>query len=287
MRHNPIYYSLFSSRNLLSRREKFFHISGQSKFGQIAFYSKTAQNCYDLATKFPTLHPYNCPKLDSIKFIVSSNSLPSNPKLYYLLSNMSQGITGQLPAIIKAKKSVASFKLRKNSPVAIFTTLRKHKALALLNNLTLFYLPLLVSLGGAKLNLTSPNNKKVLKHSLQHSLKHSYSFGFNNMSYLSYIQLPTRGSGLVNDWPSATTKSTDSGEIKTSLEEGLNETVGKNIGGYVQLNTLFFNHSSSEKFSLLVNSFYVSLLIPYPFSYVQTPLQPVSANRGNETTNNL
>lgn len=233
---------------------------------------KTAYNSYDMSTKFPTLHPYNSPKLDSIKFIVSSNSLPSNPKLYYLLSNLSQGITGQLPAIIKAKKSVASFKLRKNSPVAIYTTLRKHKASVLLNNLTLFYLPLLVA-NGSTLNLTSSNNKKVLRH--------SYSFGFNNISYLSYIQLPTRGSGLANEFYE--------GRDKPSLEE--DQTFSKilgNVGGYIQLNSRFFDSlpsffnllkkgkntkkgegiSRSENindFGLLAHSFYISLLLPYPF----------------------
>lgn len=101
---------------------------------------------HDLITKFPTQHPYCRPRLDSISLIVSSNSLPANPKYYYLLSNLSQSISGQAPAIIKAKRSVASFKLRKNSPVAIHTTLRKSKACTLLDLLTFFYIPQLVSL---------------------------------------------------------------------------------------------------------------------------------------------
>lgn len=107
---------------------------------------KTYIHCHDLNTKFPTLHPYNRVRLNSIKFIVSSNSLPANPKLIYLLTNLSQSITGQVPAVIKAKKSVASFKLRKDSPVAIYTTLRKQKAQTLLNLLTVFYIPQLISL---------------------------------------------------------------------------------------------------------------------------------------------
>jgi hypothetical protein len=138
------------------------------------------------------------------------------------------------------------------------------------NNLTLFYLPLLVA-NGSTLNLTSSNNKKVLRH--------SYSFGFNNISYLSYIQLPTRGSGLANEFYE--------GRDKPSLEE--DQTFSKilgNVGGYIQLNSRFFDSLPSffnkfkkgkntkkgeeiqnkiKDFGLLAHSFYISLLLPYPF----------------------
>jgi large subunit ribosomal protein L5 len=50
-------------------------------------------------------------------------------------------ITGQKPKVIKAKKSVAGFKLRKNMPVAVLVTLRGKKLLDFIERLVSYVLP--------------------------------------------------------------------------------------------------------------------------------------------------
>lgn len=244
--------------------------------------NKTYVHSHDLYTKFPTLgvaNPYNTLKLNSIKFIVSSNSLPTNSKLFYLLSNLSQSITGQVPAIIKAKKSVASFKLRKNSPVAIYTTLRKHRAFTFLNLLTFFYIPQLISLN-PKYRFPNP----VCSGGKPRSQSCLYSFGFNDISYFTHIHplalqpssalSLTKNSG-VSSKPSNKKGSTPSNQSSFGF---------KQIGGYVQFNiTSLFRKSalltSSNKIEnhLKISKstgdlkftpqyFYITQLLSYPFS---------------------
>ncbi len=50
-------------------------------------------------------------------------------------------ITGQKPKVIKARKSVAGFKLRKNMPVAVLVTLRNKKLLDFIERLVSYALP--------------------------------------------------------------------------------------------------------------------------------------------------
>jgi large subunit ribosomal protein L5 len=95
----------------------------------------------ELTIKFPNNHPYNQSKLDSIKLNISNNKIATNPKLLIPIINTSISITGQYPTIITAKKSVASFKLRVDSPIGVQTTLRKHNALHFLTLLNYYYLP--------------------------------------------------------------------------------------------------------------------------------------------------
>lgn len=238
---------------------------------------KTYLHNHDLYTKFPTLHPYNSLKLNSVKFIVSSNSLPANSKLFYLLSNLSQSITGQVPAIIKAKKSVASFKLRKNSPMAIYTTLRKQRASTFLNLLTLFYIPQLISLN-PKYRFPCPQTTHFSrplppKGDSLHIYSSLYSFGFNDISYFTHIH------PLASQPTLSTAKSTAGSNKKGSLSN--NSSFGfKQIGGYVQFNiTPLSNHhvndsptppsaltSSDLKEKLTPHYFYITQILSYPFS---------------------
>jgi large subunit ribosomal protein L5 len=95
----------------------------------------------DYIVKIPKNNPYNVPKIESIKVILSNNNLVDHPKLIIPLINTSQSITGQRPSIIKAKKSVASFKLRKASPVGLITTVRGEKLENYLKVLNSYILP--------------------------------------------------------------------------------------------------------------------------------------------------
>ncbi|MCL5257925.1 MAG: 50S ribosomal protein L5 [Patescibacteria group bacterium] len=50
-------------------------------------------------------------------------------------------ISGQKPALVKAKKSVAGFKLREGQPVALMATLRRGRLFDLIDRLTTYVLP--------------------------------------------------------------------------------------------------------------------------------------------------
>ncbi|MGC8981366.1 MAG: large ribosomal subunit protein uL5 [Minisyncoccia bacterium] len=50
-------------------------------------------------------------------------------------------VTGQKPKVVKAKKSVAGFKLRKNMPVSVLVTLRGKKLLDFIERLVTYALP--------------------------------------------------------------------------------------------------------------------------------------------------
>lgn len=157
-------------------------------------------NLHDLSTKLPVNHPYNKYKLDYLKFIIGSNNLVSNQKKIYPLINISRNITGQNPSVIKAKRSVASFKLRKNNPIAITTTLRKDKAKNFLNILSLYFLPRLVMRAATLKGLLptplqggladEPKGGFTVRQSPSFGGRDdnfSLSFGFNNITLFSYL----------------------------------------------------------------------------------------------------
>lgn len=130
----------------------------------------------DYTIKFPYNHPYNKPNLDNIKFIVSNNNLITNPKYIIPLINTSVSITGQYPNLIKAKKSVASFKLRKNNPVGIITTLRNKKAFNFLDILKFYIIPRLIPylLINKNFPIKTGNNNSLF-------------IGFNNITLFTYL----------------------------------------------------------------------------------------------------
>jgi large subunit ribosomal protein L5 len=61
-------------------------------------------------------------------------------------------ITGQKPKVIKARKSVAGFKLRKNMPVSVLVTLRGKKLLDFIERLVTYALPRAREFKGIKEN---------------------------------------------------------------------------------------------------------------------------------------
>jgi len=99
----------------------------------------------DYIAKLPYNHPYNKPELKEVKVIISNNNVVQNTKLLVPLINTSISITGQYPKLIKTKKSVASFKLRKGGVVGLLTTLRGGKCENFLSMLNIYGLPRLVT----------------------------------------------------------------------------------------------------------------------------------------------
>ena len=64
-----------------------------------------------------------------------------NPKMLETFSNELGQITGQRPAITKAKKSISNFKLRKGMPVGCRVTLRKNRMYEFLDRLISIAIP--------------------------------------------------------------------------------------------------------------------------------------------------
>ena len=134
----------------------------------------------DYIIKIPKNHPYNKPLLKDVKVIISNNNVAQNSKLLIPLINTSLSITGQYPSIINAKKSVASFKLRKDSPVGLITTLRGSKLENYLKLLNSYVLPRVVvaessaELKFSKLAQTTSNNSTL-------------TFCINSVGVFSYI----------------------------------------------------------------------------------------------------
>lgn len=137
----------------------------------------------DYLVKLPTNHPYNKPKLSQVRVIVSNNNLAQNSKLLVPLINTSLSITGQYPSLILANKSVASFKVRKGSPIGLLTTLVPNKGFGVSQNkvvnffklLNIYYMPKVVS----QLNLRNISFSNFSKSSL--------TLGIPNINVFSYI----------------------------------------------------------------------------------------------------
>lgn len=83
--------------------------------------------------------------------LVTSN--PDNKdKIIEEASYVLSMITGQKPKIVKAKKSIAGFKLRKNMPIALLVTLRGKRLLDFIERLVTYILPRVRDFKGIKGN---------------------------------------------------------------------------------------------------------------------------------------
>jgi hypothetical protein len=184
----------------------------------------------DFTIKFPKFHPYQTPKFSHINFIVSSNKLAKNSKFIYPYINVSQAISGQYPKIIKAKKSVATFNLRKKNPTGLFTTLRKTKALQFLSLLNFYILPTSLTHEHFLFNLPKGRVGPPKGRNAGATL----IFGFSNLTQFSFI---------MPYFPAQLPK----GE-KLELDK---------TGGFIQI--LNKSQSLTKEKSKLIHAFYFSL----------------------------
>jgi large subunit ribosomal protein L5 len=137
----------------------------------------------DYIVKIPKNHPYNKPLLKDVKVIISNNNVAQNSKLLIPLINTSLSVTGQYPLIISAKKSVASFKLRKDSPVGLITTLRGSKLENYLKLLNSYVLPRVVAAESSK-GVAEVKFSKLAQTASNNS---TLTFGINSVGVFSYI----------------------------------------------------------------------------------------------------
>lgn len=79
-----------------------------------------------LSKRFQYRNPMQIPRLEKIVVNVGAGDAVANPRvLDGIVRELSQ-ITGQRPAISKARKSISNFKLREGMPIGAFVTLRRH-----------------------------------------------------------------------------------------------------------------------------------------------------------------
>ena len=95
----------------------------------------------ELVNKFNYSSTMQIPRLEKIVVNMGVGDAVSNSKVLDDAVNELQAITGQKPVITKAKKSIASFKLREGMPIGCKVTLRGERMYEFLDKLISISLP--------------------------------------------------------------------------------------------------------------------------------------------------
>ena len=94
-----------------------------------------------LMKEFNYSNPMQVPRLEKIVVNMSLADALQNAKILDIAAEEIMVITGQKPVITKAKKSIATFKLREGQKLGVMVTLRKERMFEFLNRLCNVALP--------------------------------------------------------------------------------------------------------------------------------------------------
>ena len=94
-----------------------------------------------LKKEFGYNNPMEVPRLEKIVLNVGLGEAVSNAKLIEVVANEIGAITGQKAVVTKARKSIASFKLRQGMPIGVMVTLRRDRMYEFLDRLMNVALP--------------------------------------------------------------------------------------------------------------------------------------------------
>src|SRR5688572_3480363 len=94
-----------------------------------------------LAEEFGIKNPMAVPKIEKVVLNMGMGEAISNAKLLDTAVEELATITGQKPVVTKAKKSIASFKLREGQSIGTMVTLRGDKMYEFLDRLISIALP--------------------------------------------------------------------------------------------------------------------------------------------------
>ncbi|MBQ9394349.1 MAG: 50S ribosomal protein L5 [Proteobacteria bacterium] len=94
-----------------------------------------------LKKDFGYKNPMEIPRLEKVVLNVGLGDAVSNAKLIEVVCNEIASISGQKPVVTKAKKSIASFKLRQGMPIGVMVTLRRDRMFEFLDRLMNVALP--------------------------------------------------------------------------------------------------------------------------------------------------
>ena len=94
-----------------------------------------------LKKEFGYTKPMQVPRSEKVVLNVGLGEAVSNAKLIEVVCNEIGAITGQKPVVTKARKSIASFKLRQGMPIGVTVTLRRDRMYEFLDRLMNIALP--------------------------------------------------------------------------------------------------------------------------------------------------
>jgi large subunit ribosomal protein L5 len=94
-----------------------------------------------LTKQFGYSNPNQVPKLEKIVLNMGLGAAVTNPKIVDAAVEEVRAITGQKPVVTRAKKAIASFKLRAGVPIGVMVTLRKGRMWEFLDRLVTLALP--------------------------------------------------------------------------------------------------------------------------------------------------
>ncbi len=94
-----------------------------------------------LKKEFGYTNPMQVPRIEKVVLNVGLGEAVSNSKLIEAVCNEIGAITGQKPVVTKARKSIASFKLRQGMPIGVTVTLRRDRMYEFLDRLMNIALP--------------------------------------------------------------------------------------------------------------------------------------------------
>jgi large subunit ribosomal protein L5 len=94
-----------------------------------------------LTKQFGYTNPNEVPKVEKIVINMGLGQAVTNPKIIDSAVDELRAITGQKPVVTRAKKAIASFKLRANIPIGAMVTLRKAKMWEFLDRFVSVALP--------------------------------------------------------------------------------------------------------------------------------------------------
>jgi large subunit ribosomal protein L5 len=94
-----------------------------------------------LMQEFGYTNPMEVPRLEKIVVNMGVGEAVQDSKKVEAAANDLTGITGQHPVVIKAKRSIATFKLRQGMPIGCKVTLRRERMYEFLDRLITVALP--------------------------------------------------------------------------------------------------------------------------------------------------
>jgi len=94
-----------------------------------------------IAKEFGIKNPMAIPRIQKVVLNMGMGEAIANAKILDTAVDELRSITGQKPVITKAKKSIASFKLRQGMPIGVVVTLRGDRMYEFLDRLVSIALP--------------------------------------------------------------------------------------------------------------------------------------------------
>ncbi|AUX26578.1 50S ribosomal protein L5 [Sorangium cellulosum] len=94
-----------------------------------------------LSKRFGYKNPMMVPRLQKVVLNMGLGAAVQNPKIIDSAVEDMRAISGQKPVVTRARKSIATFKLRENLPIGVMVTLRAERMWEFVDRLISFSLP--------------------------------------------------------------------------------------------------------------------------------------------------